>query len=188
MYKEYENARNTAWQTLIKCNISELPVRLGMIVDHFNAKIKNNSDVNILRDNQLGCIAILDSEKYIILDRTVSIQRQRYTLAHELGHIALKHTLQNIKLNRDSVIIYTDPQEYEAERFATDILAPACILWGLNLHSAEEIAEICNISIRSAEIRARRMETLYQRNKFLTHPLEQKLYTQFYDFVKNNRK
>ena len=105
-----------------------------------------------------------------------------------MGHIALKHTLQNIKLNRDSVIIYTDPQEYEAERFATDILAPACILWGLNLHSAEEIAEICNISIRSAEIRARRMETLYQRNKFLTHPLEQKLYTQFYDFVKNNRK
>jgi len=26
--------------------------------------------------------------------------------------------------------------EYQAERFAIDILAPACVLWGLNLHMA----------------------------------------------------
>lgn len=74
--------------------------------------------------------------------------------------------------------------EYQAERFAIDILAPACVLWGLNLHTAEDIAKVCNISMQSAHIRAERMEILYKRNKFLTSPLEKQVFEQFSDFIK----
>lgn len=56
--------------------------------------------------------------------------------------------------------------EYEAERFAIGILAPACVLWGLNIHTAaEEISKLCNISITAARIRAQRMELLYKREQ-----------------------
>ena len=188
MYDAYKQARNAAWQALIDGNIVSLPTPLKSIVRLANARIVDNAKINLLRDNQLGCLAMLKGSLYIVLDRTVSVQRQRYTLAHELGHILLRHTLSKATLNRDSVIVYADPQEYQAERFAIDILAPACVLWGLDLHTPEEIAEACNISMRSATIRANRMEELYKRGKFLVSPLERQVYAQFKSFIDENKK
>lgn len=188
MYDAYKQARNAAWQALIDGNIVSLPTPLKSIVRLANARIVDNAKINLLRDNQLGCLAMLKGSLYIVLDRTVSVQRQRYTLAHELGHILLRHTLSKATLNRDSVIVYADPQEYQAERFAIDILAPACVLWGLDLHTPEEIAKACNISMQSATIRASRMEELYKRGKFLVSPLERQMYAQFKSFIEENTK
>ena len=72
--------------------------------------------------------------------------------------------------------------------FAARLLAPACVLWGLDLHTAEEISEACNISLQAAGFRAERMKELYRRNRFLTSPLERKLYDQFRDFIEQNRR
>lgn len=36
-------------------------------------------------------------------------------------------------------------------RFAINILAPACVLWGLNIHDPIDIEKLCNISITSAK-------------------------------------
>ena len=71
--------------------------------------------------------------------------------------------------------------------FATRILAPACVLWGLDLHSPEDIARVCDIPLRVAQKRAVRMEVLYERNKFLISPTEQELYRQFYAFIQENK-
>lgn len=186
MYSTYKQSRNAAWQALIDGGIVSLPTPLKSIVRLADARVVDNAKVNILRDNQMGCLAVIEGGRYIVLDKTVSVQRQRYTLAHELGHILLGHTLSDVTLSRDTVVIYTDPQEYQAERFAIDLLAPACVLWGLNLHTPEEIAEVCNISMQSATIRATRMEELYKRGKFLVSPLERQVYTQFKDFIEEN--
>lgn len=78
-------------------------------------------------------------------------------------------------------------EEQAADRFAADILMPACVLWGLNIHTPEEIARLCNVSMSAATIRAERMEVLYQRNKFLTHPLERQVYAQFGGFIQKNK-
>lgn len=120
------------------------------------------------------------SVTYILLKRD-TIPAMRYTTAHELGHIVLGHTLKNGKIGR--TFIMDDEQEYQAERFAIDILAPACVLWGLDLHTAKDISKVCNISERAAQIRAERMEVLYKRNKFLTSPLECKVFQQFRQFI-----
>lgn len=188
MYSAYKQSRNAAWQALIDGGIVSLPTPLKSIVRLADARVVDNATVNVLRDNQLGCLAVIEGGRYIVLDKTVSVQRQRYTLAHELGHILLGHTLSDVTLSRDAVVIYTDPQEYQAERFAIDLLAPACVLWGLNLHTPEEIAEVCKISLQSATIRATRMEELYRRGKFLTSPLERQVYAQFKDFIEENTK
>nr|DAM47978.1 MAG TPA: IrrE N-terminal-like domain [Caudoviricetes sp.] len=113
---------------------------------------------------------IVNDQCYIIVDDKLSIAVQRYSIAHEIGHILL------------------GDGEYEAERFAIDILAPACVLWGLNLHTAEDIARVCNISITSAQRRAERMRILYDRNMFLSHPLERQVFEQFRDFINNQNK
>lgn len=87
--------------------------------------------------------------------------------------------------------------EYEAERFAIDVLAPACVLWGLKIRDPEEIASLCNISVTSARIRAERMELLYKREQdflkirghscFLQSPLERKVYQQYQRFIEKNK-
>ena len=74
--------------------------------------------------------------------------------------------------------------ENEANSFALRLLAPACVLWGLDLHEPRQIATICDISLQTAEIRAKRMKILYKRNKFLSSPLEKQVYENFKEFIK----
>lgn len=113
----------------------------------------------------------IDDVYYIIVNDIDPIPVQRYSIAHEIGHILLGE----------------DASEYEAERFAIGVLAPACVLWGLNLHSAEDIARFCNISLTAAKNRANRMKVLYGRNMFLSHPLERQLYEQFEQFIQEKK-
>lgn len=172
-YGVYKNVRNASWQCLIDCNITELPTSLSDICEKYKITIVENKELkqNSLTENQRGKRLIIDNKYYIVVRDTDSIQIQRYTIAHEIGHI-----LQG-----------ADSTEYQAERFAIGILAPACVLWALNIKDKERIAEICNISITSAEIRAERMKVLYERNKFLSHPLERKVLEQFSDFIQKNK-
>lgn len=174
-YNNYKNARDAAWQCLIDNNISSLPLKLSIICHNHIIDIIKNSDLDInskarLTQNQRGKCISVDGRFYIIVNDADILPAQRYTIAHELGHL-----------------IIPTSDEYEAERFAIGILAPACVLWGCNIHSAEDIAKMCNISQASAKIRAERMETLYKRNKFLTSPLERQVFDNFSEFIKNNR-
>ena len=97
---------------------------------------------------------------------------------HEIGHIVLGHTESDGR---------SDVDEYATERFAIGVLAPACVLWGIGIKTAEEIADLCNISITSAKIREKRMQELYDRNKFLTSPLEHQVFEQFSDFINSKK-
>lgn len=179
-YGIYQKTRNAAWQFLIDYNIQELPLDLNPIIEKIGVQIKYG-DERLLKPNQRGLTAISGTETYIVVRKKSSTAETRYTIAHELGHSYLGHLLT------DSGYIQTDASEYQAERFAIDILAPACVLWGLNLHTANEISQVCNISISAAKIRAERMEILYRRNKFLTHPLERQVYKQFLNFINKNK-
>lgn len=80
MYQNYKNARDMAWQTLIDCKIDSIPVRLSTIAKHYKATIKSNSEVGILNDIQLGCVSYNGDSYSIIVDTTVSLERQRYTI------------------------------------------------------------------------------------------------------------
>lgn len=168
----YDEIRDASWKCLIQCKINSLPVSLSQICKHYGIKIVKNSDLqeNKLLNNERAKVMKINGVFHIIVNDVDPIPVQRYSIAHEIGHILLGGGLS----------------EYEAERFAIDILAPACVIWGLNLHTAEEISKLCNISITAAKNRAKRMEVLYARNKFLTSPLERQVYSQFIDFVNKN--
>lgn len=182
-YGVYKTVRNASWQCLIDYKIKELPINLKNIAQNANIKIINNSDVNILIPSESGAAILRNNKWYIIIDDENSIQRCRFTVAHELGHIFLGHSLYckedfTRMVNKERSLV-----ESEADIFASRLLAPACVLWGLHIHSAEDIAKVCNLSITAAKIRAERLNLLYKQNKFFVSPLERMVFEQFKDFI-----
>lgn len=141
----------------------------------------------MLSDNQCGLSILIDAQWFLIYDETMPITRKRFTVAHELGHIFLGHALKEGFHARQFEGAHPE-DEQEANMYAIRLLAPACVLWGLHLHTPEEIADACAISLSSAQWRAKRMEELYRRNKFLTAPLERKVYRQFESFITEHKR
>lgn len=182
-YGIYKKARNASWQCFIDCSLSELPIKPVQIAAHYGIHCKK-TDKSLLRGAS-GEIENLNGEIFISFDAQESRQRQRYTIMHELGHYLLGH-LGDKPLSRHESECCIE-EEQATDKFAIDMLAPACVIWGLDLHTAEEIAEVCCISIQAAEYRAERMELLYRRNKFLSHPYERKVFNQFQEFLNRNK-
>lgn len=179
-YDIYNQARDAAWKFLIDNHVTSLPVKLSAICRQKGISLLYDHDRKYLSGNEKGCTFIDSMGRFsIVLNPADSTVVQRYTIAHELGHIFLGHFTGHTMSNSD--------MEYQAERFAIDILAPACVLWGLDLHTAKDISEVCNISISAAQIRAKRMTLLYNRNKFLTLPLERQVFKQFSDFITQHK-
>lgn len=184
-YDIYKHARDMAWKFLIENNVSELPINLSAICKNNGYHLLADKDYIFLEEKEKGATFLRNGEWYIVLNPSDTLSVQRYTLAHEIGHIYLAHPLCNGKYGRTFGIqgIPKTPDEYQAERFAIDVLAPACVLWGLNLHTAKDISEACHISMTAAQRRAERMKVLYQRNRFLTSSLERQVFEQFRPFI-----
>lgn len=90
--------------------------------------------------------------------------RKRFTVAHELGHIVLGHVRHDSVACRDGVTLWNmgnqtepAPEETAANIFASRLLAPACVLHALDIHTAGEIASVCGLSNMAAEARTKRM-------------------------------
>lgn len=193
-YKNYQNARDAAWKILLDCKIERLPVDLNLICRTLGVRTasyqsaealirrRNLSDIITYSD---GLSLFAEDTPIVLYNKACSPERIRFTVAHELGHIVLGHVSPGTvtTANREPSP-NDDPQETAANQFAARLLAPACVLWGLDLHTADEIAGVCHISIRSAEFRESRMAVLYARNRFLSSPLERRLYQQFLPFIK----
>ena len=181
-YRKYIESRDLAWRVLLEEGVEELPVnivglckRMGIRVQFFTPT--GDSD---------GYTAIFLGTPRIFVSQNCTPERQRFTIAHELGHILLGHVGEAGLVNREP-----DPGDNPIEQatnvFASRLLAPACVLWALDARTPEEIASLCRISYQAAAYRAERMELLYKRNRFLTSPLERKVYEQFADFIRQKK-
>lgn len=177
IYGKYRYARNSAWQCLIDYNVTSLPVKVLNIARRTGIRVIKNSIANELAENEKGHSYNKDNELIIIYDDTDPKTVMRFTIAHELGHIFLGHDLQNPTLS----------MENEANVFASRLLAPACVLWALDLHAPEEISKLCDISDKAAKIRAERMGILYERDKFLTSPIERQVFENFKEFINRQK-
>lgn len=186
IYGVYKKARNASWQALIDNRVDCLPVDVVRIVGNNGIKLLKDSQAHELRSGEAG-ISIFDGKQwFIVYDDLLPLGRKRFTVAHELGHIFLGHPLV-AGFHARTTGGKLPQTESEANVFASRFLAPACVLWGLNVHAAADIAQICEISAEAAGIRAKRMSELYKRNKFLTSPLERRVYNQFASFIEKNR-
>jgi Zn-dependent peptidase ImmA (M78 family) len=140
----------------------------------------------MLEEGVSGMSILEGGQWYIVYNDGENAGRRRFTIAHEMGHIFLGHELRGV--HRRTFARVRPQEEIDADNFAVRLLAPACVLWGLNLHTAEEIQKACGLSKAAAENRAKRMEVLYERNKFLTSPLERRVYENFREWIERNKK
>lgn len=185
-YKRYQNARNAAWQALIDFKVTSLPVQLSAICQSLGIVLLDNTHVQELRPTESGLSVRQNGKWYIVFDDTDNRSKQRFTVAHELGHILMGHALKNGFYTRQSNLV-KPADETDADMFAARLLAPACVLWGINAVTANQIAKVCDISLSAAIYRAERLNMLRKRGKFLTSPLEKQVYEQFKDYIQNNR-
>ncbi len=190
-YKNYQNARDAAWRILLDCGVERLPVDLTHICRQLGVRVRRFEDARGLPEAALqtdGLTFYSWGKPVILYNQDKPPARIRFTTAHELGHLVLGHVApgQRTTVNREPSPA-DDPIETAANQFAARLLAPACVLWGLDIHTPEDIAQLCHISQQAAQFRAERMATLYQREKFLTSPLERKVYERFQSFIKEAR-
>ena len=193
-YKLYKEARDAAWQTLIDCNITSLPVDLHSIIKYLNYSVhtySNSSLTQLLKKDVLngdGFILQIDEIKHIYLnDKINNYGRRRFTLAHEIGHGVLNHPLEKIHFRHPEEDNPANQQEFQANIYARDILAPACVLKELQLNTAEDIMKTCLISRKSADIRKKRIDTLTERNQFYTSNLEIQVIKNFKDYINKHK-
>ena len=198
----YKNSRDAAWQLLKKHKVSSLPVNLSKIckAEHIRlftyqegAKLTQKLK---LEGNLIGNDAF-SIGKIILYDNQNVVARQRFSIAHEMGHIFLHSTREATVYNREPTP-NDNPLESEANIFASRLLAPLCVLHYLNVQTPEEIAELCNISITAARIRFERLNEIRQRDEefrrrsgrgcFLLSPAERAVFQQFDEFIRTHQR
>jgi Zn-dependent peptidase ImmA (M78 family) len=184
-YTDYKIARDMSWQVLIAVKADCLPIRLSVIAKFYGIQILSYAHTNIVAPSDDGFSLKKDGRCIIYYNEKKPLHRQRFTIAHELGHCLLGHLKdidQTFCRNTESDV--SDPMEQQANVFARDVLMPAIVLHSLGVNSAGEIAKLCNVSMQSAEIRWKRLQELNTRNKFNLCYLEKQVCNNFKEYIK----
>lgn len=192
-YRDYQNVRDASWKILLDCGIDRLPVDISAVCRRLDVNVLSYDEgAELIEHAHLyrtvrrasGLVFYFKNDPVILFDEMKEFPEIMFTVAHELGHLILGHvTPTGTTRDRWGSEWRVEPEEKAADRFAVRLLAPSCVLWGLDVHTTEEIMALCRITEPAAECRARRMATLYKRQKFLTSPLERAVYRQFLPFL-----
>lgn len=125
----YKFAKDTARKVLKDHKLTSIPTDLKKIFDKLGLQfieLEDPTDID-------GAIIEIDGKPRIaVLNKSKSISRQRFTLAHELGHIFLSHNKRDfyeIVENESEVPDSPSekakpPKEIEADVFASELLIP----------------------------------------------------------------
>lgn len=201
-YQRYQQARDAAWETLIACGVSSLPVNAKEIAEKLGVQIlpwpeRKDSLFSLLEKAGGGiCRSLRIRGKWHIFLQSGQMDDQHvhFAIAHELGHVMLQHDLlplspgiRAFRSRENEGDVMDDPldlSDYAADIFAIRLLAPACVLHGLNIRKREYLIRITGLPPKAAALRAERMGLLRERNAFLSHPLERKVHDQFLPFIR----
>lgn len=91
-----------------------------------------------------------DGRNLILYNNDQSYEHKLFCICHEFGHIALKHTSEKNVLGISHDPAETARQEQEANDFAAELLAPACVMSKLGVKSAEQLRKYGLISPEQA--------------------------------------
>ncbi len=184
-YGIYSSCRDAAWRCLIDFDISSLPVKIIGATNRAGIRVICNSAVNELREEEYGASIFLPSGQWVIVyDDTLPISEARMVVAHEFGHILLGHEYKyrDYRFTSGKGKLKS---EREADMFALRLLAPACVLHELHACDGNRIAELCLIPKEAANIRAKRMSVLENRNAYYKSTLEKEVRAKFNNYIKS---
>lgn len=135
----------------------QIPVRPDLMVERIDGLQIRYAD---LADDSGSIKYDGDIDKYIIaVNKRHHKNRQRFTIAHELGHYMLKHVSK-----KDGIMYRNDdsnPYEIEANTFAAEILMPAAVIRNMifeqDIITVEELAHKLWVSEQAMFYRLRNL-------------------------------
>ena len=124
----FEKAReilDSHWGKNTPVNLKRLAKRMNITLEYMP-----------LKDELSGMSFIEDGRAYIGVNSLHSINRQRFTIAHEIGHHVLHEKLLRTGTHVDTIILRrdhlsakgTDSAEVQANAFASELLVPNYLL------------------------------------------------------------
>lgn len=121
-----------ATQILDEFDVSELPVPIISIAEKIGLKIFNYD----LGENISGALVIDNGQGIIGINPIESTVRQRFTVAHELGHYILHKNDESLFVDKDFKVLFRNQEsssgeikrEQDANAFAAAILMPQKLL------------------------------------------------------------
>lgn len=168
MAPRYNLAKRKAQQLLVDANALTAPVSLESVAGRLGARIHyepyEGEDLSGMAYRQP------DGQRVIGVNSLHSQRRQRFTIAHEIGHLVL-HASEDLHVDANFPIgfrdgkssLAIDNKEIEANQFAAELLMPAA--WLLRdaqvLHidfegddeAIQELADKYEVSVRAMTIR-----------------------------------
>lgn len=118
-------ARHCALGLLKQAKISQAPVILNEVLK----EVSKTFDVSVLGATEAEMGTKIDAvtkreddEIYILYNKTRHVYRQRFSFAHELGHLNMGHVHGNRNINMD--LNSKDSNEILANQFAATLLMP----------------------------------------------------------------
>ena len=88
-YQDYKDARDASWRILIDCEVTELPIRISGVCRALGVSVRRYTPAE--RDSNDGMSTVIGGAPTIMVSSLAIPARQRFTCAHELGHIILGH-------------------------------------------------------------------------------------------------
>lgn len=203
-YKEYKSSRDLAWKIILEMGFTELPIKVSAICRKLGIEIRSYNKSKLLIEKYHleyktrktdGFTLGINGRCIIFYNDSCSKQRNRFTIAHELGHILLGHVPQK------GVYLATFSKgsslEQQANVFASRLLAPVCVLKEVGIISVKQIAELCGISETAAQYRLNRLiEINKKEQRFLRErgkscyglsPLEREVIIRFQPYIKEHK-
>lgn len=192
-YDNYKSARDRAWKILLRHRVSSLPVdvfdlckKSGVLLCTYKKGYTTIQSFGLGRHMKNDGFTVKINGRYIIFydDSVHPIGRLKFTIAHEIGHIAMRHVLDSATAWNRGEEQAPNMQETQANVFASRLLAPACVLMELNIHTVDELQEVTGLSCLAAKIRLKRLDLLRDRNKFYLSPLERAIRSNFDTYIR----
>lgn len=115
-------ARNLARHLLKTARVKEPPVYINELIPTLKQDYELLVKSWLLSDHVSGFLIQEDDLSAIAYNKTHHVHRQRFTVAHEIGHLLLGHN----KYTNHSDVSETD--EKEAQIFASELLMPLAFL------------------------------------------------------------
>ena len=136
-------------------DVLELPISLTALCERLGIIIKYDAltalDGYFIRNPE-------NKKVLIVVNDNVNLLRQRFSVAHEMGHLNLHRGILGFSGGPVSGTICRNKiVEAEANYFASELLMPKFLLQNCGYMSAEKIADYCQVSLPAAKIRAEHM-------------------------------
>lgn len=111
-----------------------------------------------------------------------SLERQRWTLTHELCHIWLGH-LDETASDRAALAVRHSPEERAANDLCSRLLCPLPVLHLCAVESAAALAALCGVSLEAAAYRMRELSDARRAGRLLRSEEDRRMAALFLPFI-----